>query len=230
MIAIQQQAIIDEYLRYLNNRAFPCIAAKAAVELQHVRCMVVGNMACPKDDAAMLQFLYEFIDAYRNITTPFHSAAIIFEGPSIHSEEEFDQLLWQRLQSISNLDAQQYSYDPRVNPDPSSGEFSFSLKSEALFIIGLHPLNSRHTRQFSYPAIVFNPHAEFQHLRATSRYEKMKEIVRKRDLAYSGSVNPMLDDFGNSSEVYQYSGRKYDASWQCPLKINHGATEHNSAP
>lgn len=39
-------------------------------------------------------------------------------------------------------------------------------------------------------------------------------------MAYSGSINPMLEDFGTSSEVYQYSGRKYDAEWRCPLKFN----------
>jgi FPC/CPF motif-containing protein YcgG len=56
----------------------------------------------------------------------------------------------------------------------------------------------------------------------------MKDVVRKRDIAYSGSVNPMLTDFGNASEVYQYSGRKYEDTWQCPLKINHTTIEHNS--
>jgi FPC/CPF motif-containing protein YcgG len=55
----------------------------------------------------------------------------------------------------------------------------------------------------------------------------MKNTVRKRDIAFSGSVNPMLQDFGESSEVYQYSGRKYDDSWQCPLKITHAETKHN---
>jgi FPC/CPF motif-containing protein YcgG len=70
-----------------------------------------------------------------------------------------------------------------------------------------------------YPALAFNPHAEFQKLRATNHYESMKEIVRKRDIAYSGSINPMLSDFGEASEVYQYSGRNYNEDWKCPLQI-----------
>jgi FPC/CPF motif-containing protein YcgG len=61
-------------------------------------------------------------------------------------------------------------------------------------------------------------------MRQANTYDKMKSIVRKRDVAYSGSINPMLDDFGNSSEVYQYTGKKYNNSWECPLKIKHAAT------
>ena len=84
--------------------------------------------------------------------------------------------------------------------------------------------------QFKYPALVFNPHAQFEKLRSTAKYEVMKNTVRKRDIALSGSVNPMLQDFGESSEVYQYSGRKYDADWQCPLKITHAEVKHNPSP
>ena len=57
-------------------------------------------------------------------------------------------------------------------------------------------------------------------MKTGARYEKMKTIVRKRDIVYSGSVNPMLTDFGEASEVYQYSGRKYDSDWKCPLNFD----------
>jgi len=230
MFIIEQHKLIKEYIGFLSRKEFPCIAAKAAAERHQVKCMVAGNMACAKDDVAILHFIYEFVDVYRMATKPFHSAAVIFEQPVIHCESEFDHFFWQRLQSLSNLDAQKYAYDTRVNPDPFSGNFSFSLKSEAFFIIGLHPCNSRISRQFSYPVIVFNPHAEFVKMRLTERYEKMKEVVRKKDVAFSGTINPMLDDFGTTSEVYQYSGKNYDANWQCPLKINHGSAENNSTP
>ncbi|MDQ3193559.1 MAG: YqcI/YcgG family protein, partial [Bacteroidota bacterium] len=109
----------------------------------------------------------------------------------------------------------------RVSNDPESINFSFSLKEEAFFIIGLNPSSSRPARKFKYPALIFNPHAQFEKLRESNRYEKMKSIVRKRDLVYSGSLNPMLKDHGISSEVNQYSGVNYSGEWQCPLKIRH---------
>jgi FPC/CPF motif-containing protein YcgG len=45
----------------------------------------------------------------------------------------------------------------------------------------------------------------------------MKKVVRRRDELYSGSVNPMLKDFGEAPEVFQYSGKQYDSTWKCPL-------------
>ena len=230
MTTNEDKIIIDQYLSYLDNKAFPCIAAKAALAKKHIRCMVVDHMACPKDDAAILHYLYNFIDEYRRADDFFYSAAIIFKGPTTITESIFDQLLWQRLQSLANMDAQQYSYDKRVSNDPASGSFSFSLKEEALFIIGLHPVSSREARRFAYPTLAFNPHAQFEKLRNENRYDKMKEVVRKRDTLYSGSVNPMLADFGEASEVYQYSGVQYDSDWQCPLKINHATSQHHSTP
>lgn len=227
---IDMEAVIKEYFSFLDSKEFPCIAAKAALSRQNVKCMVAGNMACPKDDAEILQFIYDFVDEYRRSKDFYNSAAIIFTAPQIFDEESFDALLWQRLQSLEILDAKAYAYDTRVEADPSSAKFSFSIKEEAFYIIGLHPASSRQARRFTYPTLVFNPHAQFEHLKETTKYDMMKNAVRKRDIAYSGSVNPMLQDFGESSEAFQYSGRKYDKSWQCPLKITHAEIKHNSSP
>lgn len=222
-----KQNFIEEYMSFLEAKDFPCIAAKAAHNRQLVKCMVAGNMACPNDDIGILLFLYDFINGYQNSNEFYHSAAIIFTGPQINSEEMFDALLWQRLQALEILDAENYKYDNRVEADPTSVNFSFSIKEEAFYIIGLHAASSRQARRFNHPTLVFNPHAQFEQLRASSKYEAMKITVRKRDIAFSGSVNPMLQDFGESSEVFQYSGRKYDDSWKCPLKITHATTNHN---
>ena len=42
----------------------------------------------------------------------------------------------------------------------------------------------------------------------------MKAVVRARDSALQGSVNPMLDDFGTHSAARQYSGRAVEADWR----------------
>jgi len=227
MSGVESEVIIEKFLSFLSDKAFPCVGARAAAAKGNIRCMTAGHMGCPKDDWAILHFLYDFIDDYRHSPDIFHSAAILFDAPLISPEEMFDTLLWQRLQSLADLDAENYRYDERVDADPSSPQFSFSLKEEAFFVIGLHPASSREPRRFDYPVLTFNPHAQFEKLRETDGYDHMKAVIRKRDIRYSGSVNPMLDDFGNSSEVYQYSGRIYDERWQCPLKINHGKIRDN---
>ena len=227
---IEKEKIITDYLTHLSDKSFPCVAAHEAATKNSIRCFVAGHMGCPHDDQAVLDFLYGFIDEYRNASIGYHSSAIIFKEPQSITEEMFEILLWQRLQSLSDLDALRYNYDNRVNPDTSSAHFSFSLKEEAFYVIGLYAGSSRHARQFKYPTLVFNPHAQFQKLREENHYSKMQQIVRKRDILYSGSVNPMLADFGSSPEVFQYSGREYDKDWKCPLKIKHGSIDHPPSP
>jgi FPC/CPF motif-containing protein YcgG len=220
--------ISKEYLAYLDNKEFPCIAAKAALAKEQVSSMVAEHMACPSDDENILRFIYSFIDDYRSSTELFHTAAVIFKKPGFLTEEIFEQMLWQRLQGLADLDAKMHAYDKRVNADPTSPGFSFSLKEEAFYIVGLHPSSSRIARQFKYPTLVFNPHAQFEQLRETTKYDKIKGAVRKRDIIYSGSVNPMLVDFGETSEASQYTGRYHDESWECPLKLNHAGNKHHS--
>lgn len=218
MHVIDSDDIIRSFHKFIGQDDYPCVAARAAMTRDHVPCLVASHMACPADDHRILHFLYDFVAGFRASESALHSAAIIFQGPVELTGEVFDNLLWQRLQSLADLDSKTFPYDDRVASDPSSIRFSYSLCKEAFFVIGLHPASSRRARQFTYPAIVFNPHVQFQELRDSNRYEKMKNIVRQRDVMYSGSVNPMLSDFGEKPEVYQYSGKQHDSDWECPLR------------
>ena len=220
--------IINEFINYIENKNFPCVAAKASLNKTNCNIMVADNIACPKDDCKILKFIYDFVDDYRKSDKAFSSLAIIFKNSQPNTEDMFDTLMWQRLQALSVLDAEQYSYDKRVNNDPDSANFSFSIKEEAFFIIGLHSASSRVARKFKYPTLVFNPHAQFEAMKQTEQYNKIQKIVRKRDLYLSGSINPMLENYGTASEVYQYSGKQYDAQWQCPLNIQHAT--NNTTP
>ncbi|HEX8426855.1 guanitoxin biosynthesis heme-dependent pre-guanitoxin N-hydroxylase GntA [Hymenobacter sp.] len=220
---------VEEYLSFIGKKEFPCVAAKTALTHQQLQCLVVDHLACPKDDAAILQFIYDFVDTYRQSDKLYHSASVIFKGPEVPDEAMFEELFWQRLQALSNLDARRYGYDRRVVADPSSPNFSFSLKEEAFFVIGLHPGSSRPARRFTYPTLVFNAHAQFEQIRLNGRFDSIRNTIRTRDVAYSGSINPMLHDFGDSSEAYQYSGKAYDETWKCPFLSAHESANHHSA-
>jgi uncharacterized protein len=226
---INHTDIKQDWIDHIENTEFPCVAAKAALVKEQLNVMVAGHMACPKDDRAILDFIYNFTDNYRKSDKMFHSAVIIFPQPEIYSEQMFSQFFWSRLQALSDLDAAGYDYDHRVDMDPHSENFSFSLKGEAYFVIGLHPAASRPARRFKYPAMVFNPHAQFEQLRDANQYKKMQNIIRKRDTALAGDINPMLTDFGDKSEAYQYTGEKLPESWKCPLHINHSGNAHNKS-
>lgn len=222
MILMKNSAtIIDQFKASLGRRDFPCIGARASLQKDQARFMVAGHMGCPKDDIEILRFLYQFIEEYKADAPGFYSATVIFGQPLQLSEEEFDRLLWQRLQALVMIDRKNYSHDPRVSDDPASPDFAFSLKEEGFFIIGMHPSSNRKSRQAEYPSLVFNPHAQFERMRRQHTFTKMQKIIRDRDEAFSGSVNPMLKNYSESPAVYQYSGRNYDNKWKCPLQTPH---------
>ena len=215
---MEAKNIIRSFKDFIGQNEFPCVAARAALHKDQIHCMVADHMRCPASDMQVLDFLYDFINSYRQTDKTFHSAAIIFRQPKLVDEVTFDAMVWERLAALRQIDAQQYDHDPRVDADPRSPNYSFSLKEEALFVVGLNPASSRKARQFAYPALVFNPHQQFEILRQRNQFTKLRNTVRKRDLSYSGSINPMLGDFGTASEAYQYSGLNHDESWKCPLK------------
>jgi hypothetical protein len=224
----EAKVIIGKWNAFVDDKFFPCVAAKTAAFRQQMKVMVAGHMGCPKDDAQILEFMYSFVDDYRANGNLFQSAVILFNQPTVISESLYDTFFWQRLQEIERRDRVRFDPDPRVDSNPESPNFSYSIKEEAFFIIGLHPASSRPSRRFSSPAIVFNPHAQFEQLRNSGQYSKMKNIIRKRDVNYSGSINPMLDDYGDASEVYQYTGQRLAKTWQCPLNNNY-RDEHNQS-
>ena len=110
------------------------------------------------------------------------------------------------------------AWDPGVSDDPADPRFSFSFAGTALFVIGLHPGASRLARRFPWPALVFNPHRQFERLRRQGRFDRLRDRIRARDAAVQGTINPNLADFGEQSEARQYSGRDTTtAAWTCPF-------------
>ena len=148
----------------------------------------------------------------------FSSFAVAFDGPADMDEEQFERALWRRLAALQRIDALCYDWSPEVSRDPASPRFGFSLGGLAFFIVGLHPDASRTARRFAHPAIIFNPHEQFEILRAKGRYQGLKDAIRKRDGALDGFPNPMLAEHGTKSEAPQYSGRLVGPDWRCPFR------------
>ncbi len=141
----------------------------------------------------------------------------VFRGPFDLDEREFEKLLWSQLQKLHDFDSQRFAWDPSVSSDPIAPEFSFSFAGQAYYVIGMHGNSSREARRFPWPTLVFNPHEQFEKLRSDGNWERMKQTIRARDYQLQGSINPMLSDFGETSEARQYSGRAVEESWRAPL-------------
>lgn len=213
------RGLLDEFL---SREDYPCVPAKSANNRDNIELLVGDNITQPMNDVELYSALLDFgknlaLDTIDNIS--FKTLINIYRQPTDLSEEEFEQALWDRLQNLHNFDAVRgQSWDENVDSDANSSHFSMSIGGHSFFIVGLHPHASRLARRFSYPALVFNLHAQFEVLRERNKYERIKGMVRKRDIEFSGGPNPMLEDFGNDSEAPQYSGRKVDENWECPLQ------------
>jgi FPC/CPF motif-containing protein YcgG len=205
----------DLVREFVSNMGFPCVGAKTALSKDQIQICVADSIFSTQADSLILKGLYDFIADYQRDKAIFRSFVVVFNDMHMMSEEDFEDALWTRLQSLHDKDI--YPWDTAVSEDPEDHKFSFSAGNKAFYIVGMHPGSSRKARRFPVPALVFNLHEQFEALRATGQYQAMKQLIRRRDKAYSGQSNPMLEDFGKNSEAIQYSGRQIVGEWKCPF-------------
>jgi FPC/CPF motif-containing protein YcgG len=210
--------LCEQFSRFVKDLSFPCVGAKSAIGRGQMKFVVARDIRSSWDDLRIYAALLDFAVGYRASPRLFQSFVVLFEQPQRCTEDQFEQSLWARIQSLADKDAWHgQEYDPRVSADPASPHFSLSFGGEAFFVVGLHPDASRPARRFERPALVFNLHDQFERLRAEQRYEPLRENIIKRDVAMAGSENPMLARHGEISEARQYSGRAVEGDWSCPF-------------
>ena len=190
---------------------FPCLGAKAAFNSGSQTLRVFDQLAGAESTMALARALGDF-----NPRSELATFVAIFERPRNIAEIEFENLLWKQLRLLHAQDAGS-SWDGHVASDPDDPHFSFSFGGRALYVIGMHSNSSRKARRFSLPTLVFNPHEQFERLRAEGNWQRMQQTIRERDRELQGTVNPMLADFGVQSEARQYSGRAVEKAWRAPF-------------
>lgn len=206
----------------VQDPAFPCVGAKSALAQGSLVLLQGDDIRSPSSDAAIVAELQEFAASAADDAV-FVSRVLLFPRTPAMDEAAFEQALWQRLQAFHAIDAQAFDWDPSVSANPADPRFSMSIGGRGFYVVGLHPGSSRPARRFHCAALVFNLHSQFEALRADGRYEKLREVITERDIAFSGSRNPMLAVHGKSSEARQYSGRQVDANWRCPFAPQPGS-------
>ncbi|HEX8490114.1 MAG TPA: guanitoxin biosynthesis heme-dependent pre-guanitoxin N-hydroxylase GntA, partial [Chthoniobacterales bacterium] len=202
------------FRQFVLGSGFPCVGAKAAFNSGSYILQTYGELGAADSTAPLSAALCDFTQSEIVHTSEYATFVAIFEGPRETGEVEFEKLFWQQLRALHELDAAHFDWDPNVRSDPADPLFSFSLGGQALYVIGLHANSSREARRFPWPALVFNPHEQFERLRADGKWKRMQKTIRARDLELQGSINPMLSDFGQESEARQYSGRAVEEDWR----------------
>lgn len=213
------QGRLEASLRdHIAERGFPCVGAKSALANEKLEVLAGWRLTSAWNDVMIHDRLLDWSDRYEADPSGLRSLAVVFDGPVDLTEEAFEAAMWERLQSLADKDSWRgQSYCENVSSDPADPHFSLSFGRQAYFVVGLHPNASRAARRTPYPTLVFNLHDQFEQLRKSQRYERMREAILKRDEALDGSINPMLARHGEASEAKQYSGRVVGSDWRCPF-------------
>lgn len=214
------EVVHDAFRALVLDRRFSCIGAKAALRSGAYRFGAYGEMASAAATAGLTRDLFTFVAEQPDMRSEFTTFIASFTAPHSPGETEFETLLWKQLQALHDADAPHHPWDPRVSDDPEDAGFSFSFAGRAFFVVGLHAASSRWARRFAWPTLVFNAHEQFELLRESGRYDRFREVIRAREQTLQGSVNPVLRDFGASSEARQYSGRNTGPEWKCPFHLH----------
>lgn len=86
-------------------------------------------------------------------------------------ENEFDDALWRELSFLNSGTNESTNSQITVTSDPLENGFHFTFAGAKFFVYGLCATNSRHSRRFPYPTLVFtvfNQHQAHQISRAES--------------------------------------------------------------
>lgn len=208
----------EELRAHIESETFPCVGAKSALATDRLAIVTAWRLTSAADDREIHAALLNWSQQYKDDPTGLRSLAVMFEGPTDLSEAEFESAMWNRIQALSQRDHMSgQAYCDDVSSDPDDPHFSLSFGGQGYFVVGLHPNASREARRVGFPTLVFNLHDQFEQLRDSDRYEKMREAIIGRDIDLQGSANPMLNRFGEASEAAQYSGRKVGPEWKCPF-------------
>jgi FPC/CPF motif-containing protein YcgG len=209
--------IAAEFGAFVNDAGFPCLAGKGAIHRGDHTLRVYDTFGSASAARKLAHDLAHFVQECPVDGAGLRAFVAVFRGPTPMDELRFERQLWRQLQRLHALDAPDTPWDPSVSDDAANPHFAFSFAGRALFVVGMHPGSSRLSRRFRWPTLVFNPRAQFERLRAEGKFERLRTLVRERDVALQGTPNPNLADFGERSEARQYSGRATEPDWQCPF-------------
>lgn len=212
-----QEFVHDSFRSLVLNQRFSCVGAKSAVRRGGYRFGLYTALDSTGASAGLARDLFEFVEDQPSLEGEFTTFVASFGGPVTADEGQFEKLLWAQLQRLHEKDRMHHPWDPAVSADPEDSNFAFSFAGRAFFVVGLHPAASRFARRFAWPTLVFNAHEQFEKLREEGRFGRLREVIRAREIALQGDLNPNLGDFGDFPDSRQYSGRPVEEDWRCPF-------------
>ncbi len=216
-------ALVDEVQRQLREtilqKNYPCVASLQAVAREDYAVGFYGLLGSGTNWRELRADLLTYVAEQRQSRSLYRTMFAVFPGSEEMNEETFEAKMWHELSLLTSAEERDRDWASSATNDPASPAFVFSLAGEPLFVVGLHPSSSRRGRRFPFTGLVFNAFAQFEDLERTGAYERMVTLNRTRDMTFDGSVNPMVEKYGDHWEAIQFSGRLNSAEWKCPFQF-----------
>lgn len=204
----------------IESPSFPCFGAKATIRQNVYRFACYDGMEAEETLKAICHDLYAFAREQRQIKSDFTSFIVCFDHTKLKDAHDFEDKVWKLLGGMCSEDVKHNAWDPHASSDPESADFSFSFAGTSYFVAALSPVSPRMSRQFVVPALVFNAHYQFAHMREKGVFNKLRDKIRAGDtLLENGVPNDLAASFGETSGAIQYCGVKPKAEekWKCPF-------------
>lgn len=208
-----------EMVSKINSNSYPCVFAKSLFKKKNIRACIIDRLDSKTSAQKAAAGLERFLEEKRRLpSNEFLSFALIAKDDRTYGGDEFELKLWGFLEELHKLDGRYHAWTSECSANTEDDDFCFSFGGLGFFVIGLFPGAKRRARRFNCPILIFNLHSQFEVLKETSAFEKVKELIRMRDLGYSNSFASYATDHGKASEAIQYSANETPRGlWKCPV-------------
>ena len=130
-----QERAVKVFEGFVGHGDYPCLGARSVLKRRRVTVRAYAELGAAGTAPALLADLRSFAES-TDPQADLVSFVAIFQGPRIEGEQQFEELLWQQLQLLNDLDPE--PWNPSVSPDPADPHFGFSAAGTAFFVVGLH--------------------------------------------------------------------------------------------
>nr|WP_226617650.1 YqcI/YcgG family protein [Cytobacillus firmus] len=232
------QSLEDWQLNALNKfqkkmtdkeKPFPCIPATIGFANNQLRYGFADDPGDPASIQQTASILKEFTKHSRNYGN--YTSLIIFYKLKDHlSVEEYEQLFWDQLTGLSEID--EVEWPKEIPKDPHQALWEFCFHGEKYFMYCATPAHkNRQSRHFDTMMLAITPRWVLQEfMKKETLASRIKNQVRNRLLKYDTiPVHPDLNSYGaeDNFEWKQYFLRDDETTIsKCPFQRLLGTFKH----
>ncbi|MDF2036217.1 YqcI/YcgG family protein [Cytobacillus oceanisediminis] len=217
-----QQIAFDRFQTKMTDkeRPFPCIPATIGFAKNQLR---YGFADDPRDPASIQHtaaMLNEFSIHSRELGS-YTSLIIFYNTRDDLSVEEYEQLFWEQLTGLSELDNAEWPNE--IPKDPHDPLWEFCFHGEKYFVYCATPAHkNRQSRHFDTMMLAITPRWVLQEfMKKETLASRLKNQIRKRLQRYDSiAIHPDLNSYGadDNFEWKQYFLRDDDTTIsKCPF-------------